>query len=148
MSEDGHQARIRPQRLQQMPLFAALPLAELEDVVDQFASEYYVAHETIFAQGDSADRFYVLVRGQVAVLVTDAPGREQQIEILEDGDHFGEMARLQDKPRNASLKTLTPCVVISLNRHRFKRLVQKIPNMQPTIARRLARSEANLAALQ
>lgn len=148
VSDDGRQARIEPQRLQQMPLFEAVPLAELEAVADQFASEYYAANETIFAQGDSGDRFYMLVRGQVAVLVADVQGREQQIDTLEDGDHFGEMALLHDKPRNASLKTLTPCVVISLSQHRFKRLVQQFPAMQPAIERRLARSVANLTSLQ
>ncbi len=120
VSDDGRQARIEPQRLRQMPLFAAVSLEELEAVADQFASEYYAANEMIFAQGDSGDRLYILVRGQVAVLATDAQGREQQIEILEDGDHFGEMALLHDKPRSATIKTLTPCVVISLSRHRFK----------------------------
>jgi CRP-like cAMP-binding protein len=84
----------------------------------------------------------------VAVLATDAQGREQQIEILEDGDHFGEMALLQDKPRSASIRTLTPCVVISLSRHRFKRLVERFPAMQPAIERRMARSVENLTSLQ
>ena len=148
VSDDGHQARIEPHRLRQMPLFAAVSLDELEAVADQFASEYYAANETIFAQGDSADRLYILVRGQVAVLATDAQGREQQIETLEDGDHFGEIALLQDRPRSASIKTLTPCVVISLSRHRFKRLVQRFPAMQPAIDRRLARSVENLTSLQ
>ena len=68
--------------------------------------------------------------------------------MLEDGDHFGEMALLNDRPRNATAKTVTPCVVISLSRHRFKRLVQQFPAMQPAIDRRLARSVANLASLQ
>ncbi len=148
VSDDGRQARIEPQRLRQMPLFAAVSLSDLEAVADQFASEYYAANETIFAQGDSGDRFYILARGQVAVLATDAQGREQQIEILEDGDHFGEMALLQDKPRSASIRTLTPCVVISLSRHRFKRLVERFPAMQPAIDRRMARSVENLTSLQ
>ncbi len=148
VSDDGRQARIEPQRLRQMPLFAAISLDDLEAVADQFASEYYAANETIFAQGDSGDRLYILVRGQVAVLATDARGHEQQIETLEDGDHFGEMALLHDKPRSASIKTLTPCVVISLSRHRFKRLVERFPAMQPAIDRRLARSVENLASLQ
>jgi len=148
VSDDGHQARIEPQRLRQMPLFAAVPVEDLEAVADQFASEYYAANEMIFAQGDSADRFYLLVRGQVAVLVADGRGGERQIEILGDGDHFGEMALLHDRPRNASIKTLTPCVVISLSQHRFRRLVQRFPAMQPAIDRRLARSVDNLATIQ
>ena len=148
VSDDGRQARIEPQRLRQMPLFAAVSLEELEAVADQFASEYYAANETIFAQGESGDRLYILVRGQVAVLATDVQGREQQIETLEDGDHFGEMALLQDRPRSASIKTLTPCVVISLSRRRFKRLVERFPAMQPAIDRRMARSAENLTSLQ
>jgi ATP-binding cassette subfamily B protein len=148
ISDDGRQARVEPQRLRQMSLFAAISIEDLATVADQFASEYYAANETIFAQGDSGDHFYMLVRGQVAVMVADAGGRERQIEILEDGDHFGEMALLTDKPRNASIKTLTPCVVISLGRRQFERLVEEFPAMQPAIDQRMARSVANLAALQ
>ncbi len=148
ISDDGRQARIEPRRLRQMPLFAAVSLEDLETVADQFASEYYAANETIFAQGDSGDRLYILARGQVAVLATDAQGREQHIETLEDGDHFGEIALLQAKPRSATIKTLTPCVLISLSRHRFKRLVEQFPAMQPAIDRRMARSVENLTSLQ
>jgi ATP-binding cassette subfamily B protein len=82
-----------------MPLFAAVSLEDLEAVADQFASEYYAANETIFAQGDSGDRLYILVRGQVAVLATDAQGREQQVET-EDGDHFGKCTLHERPPRD------------------------------------------------
>jgi CRP-like cAMP-binding protein len=58
------------------------------------------------------------------------------------------LALLQDQPRSASIKTLTPCVVISLSRRRFKRLVQRFPAMQPAIERRMARSVENLTSLQ
>ncbi|MEZ4643341.1 MAG: ATP-binding cassette domain-containing protein [Chloroflexota bacterium] len=148
VSDDGRRARVGPRRLQQMHLFSNLSEEQLTAVADQFASEHYAAHEVIFNEGAAGDRFYMLVRGQVEVLANDKYGVARHLEVLEDGDHFGEMALLQNKPRNATIKTLTPCLVITLGREQFNNLVAYFPEMLPAIEQRVARSENNLAALQ
>jgi len=39
------------------------------------------------------------------------------------GDHFGERALLKNEPRAANIIAETDCVLVSMNRHSFKRLL-------------------------
>jgi CRP-like cAMP-binding protein len=49
---------------------------------------------------------------------------------LHDGDYFGEMALLSDEPRNATVRTLTECVCLSLMRDLFNRLLSREPELK------------------
>jgi len=82
----------------------------------------------IVQQGDKGDRFYILARGAVDVSRIE-DGRAVSLAKLTDGDYFGEMALLSDQPRNATVRTLTPCVCLSLPRDLFDRLLAREPEL-------------------
>ena len=83
----------------------------------------------IVQQGDPGDRFYVIVRGKRGSS-RDEDGRSVQLAKLQDGDYFGEMAFLSDQPRNATVRTLTACVCLSLPRDLFNRLLAREPELR------------------
>lgn len=150
VSRDGRSAQVAPERLQKMLLFAGLDLHALADLAPQFRSEYFEAGETVLRQGDVGDKLYVIVRGQVEVWVT-APGPgeamfETQIDTLEDGDHFGEMALLQNRRRTATVKTHSPCLFLTMTTEQLRDLVASHPGVLEPLAARMARSEENLAS--
>ena len=59
---------------------------------------------------------------------------EQVVATLEDGDCFGEIALMMDRPRNATLRAVTPSVVLTLDRQNFQRLLRDSPRMQERIS--------------
>lgn len=64
---------------------------------------YQEGHE-IIKQGDVGDRFYLLLDGQVDILVKDERGGEVLVNQLSRGSYFGEMALMGNKRRNATVR--------------------------------------------
>lgn len=111
-------------------LARALPHAPddlLVDTTRRAASIRFPAGDTIIRQGDAADRFYVLVRGEVEAVATDDDDRTVFSRRLSPGEFFGEMGLLTADvaPRTATVRALTPVEVLSLDRAGFSELVTR-----------------------
>ena len=63
----------------------------------------------------------------------DPQGDEQRLAVLQDGDHFGEIALLHQVVRTASVRTITPCIFLALQRGQFERLLAHVPNLRETL---------------
>ena len=71
------------------PVFADLSPAQLELIAGCGANQRFAAGARLFTEGGSAERFYLIREGAVALEV-DAPGRGPLvIETLHDGDVVG-----------------------------------------------------------
>ncbi|MBK8262379.1 MAG: ATP-binding cassette domain-containing protein [Nannocystis sp.] len=126
VSGDGVRAGIEPARLRAIPILAKLGDQALADLAKLFISERIEESRLVLREGDtSTDKFYIIARGKVAVTRQDPVEGERQITVLQDGDHFGEIALIKDLPRTASIRTLTPCVFLTLQRALFLDLVEK-----------------------
>ena len=64
---------------------------------------YEEGHE-IIKQGDVGDTFYLLLDGQVDILVKDERGGELLVNQLSRGSYFGEMALMGNRRRNATVR--------------------------------------------
>ncbi|MGE3932954.1 MAG: ABC transporter transmembrane domain-containing protein [Rhodospirillaceae bacterium] len=129
LNEEGDAAVVSPQRLREVGLFEQLDDETLRLAAALFVSERHPEGRMVIHQGDDGDRFYILVRGAVEVLAADAGG-ERQVAVLEDGDHFGELALLRSVPRTASVRTLLPCTFLSLQRRQFEILLDHAPELR------------------
>lgn len=64
--------------------------------------------ETIFREGDEADKAYIIESGFVEIFV--GVGEDaMQLNVLGPGDIFGEMGLVDAAPRSASAKAVCPC---------------------------------------
>jgi CRP-like cAMP-binding protein/cytochrome P450 len=82
----------------------------------------FAGGSTVFRQGDPADHFYVIRRGDVEV-VLEQPGKEPRVVArLGPGDHFGEIGVLQGLPRNATVRTASDTTLLALSREAFSDL--------------------------
>ncbi len=148
VSKDGRFARVDAERLRSITLFSKLDRDCLQDVADQFHSEYYDPGQTVIYQGEEGDKFYLIVRGQVKVQVKDRNGIDHFIELLEDGDHFGEMALLTNQPRNATIQTISPCLFLTMSRENLIHLIDHHPEITEALKNRMDLSVRNLLALE
>jgi CRP-like cAMP-binding protein len=90
--------------------------ANYEPAKNRF-TRIYKKDSLIFAEGESGNELYILTKGLVKITrILD--GNELILAVLKDGDIFGEMAILEDKPRSATavaLEDVTLTVVLKEN---------------------------------
>jgi ATP-binding cassette subfamily B protein len=146
ISKGGRQARVTTQRVRHIPLFGNLDDAHLAALADQFTSAWASAGQVIIAEGDIGDTFFLIVRG-TADVVRAHEGEERQIDSLQDGDYFGEMALLAETPRTATVRARAPCLLLTLARDQFNDLVTSAPEvrrmMDELVRERLSNIEAS-----
>jgi len=119
LSDNGEHAAVTATWLAEWPLFEGADPVLLEEVSRAFLTERVLPGSEIIRQGAPGDRFYILVRGAVAVSRSIGGGEAIEIALLREGDAFGETALLSDTPRNATVTAITECVLLSLERARF-----------------------------
>lgn len=130
INADGSAAEVQTRRLSDIPLFANLDEALLTPLAARFVSERHPANRVIFQQGDPADKFYIIVRGSVKITTITATALSLDLAVLEDGDYFGEIALVRNLPRNATVITRTPCILLTLVREQFQQLLETAPDVK------------------
>ena len=96
--------------LGRLALFVDLPREELEQIAASAEEVSFAEGAWIIRQGDPQSSIYVIVDGEVAVMIDDETRR-----VLPMGSFFGEVAVLLDEPATASIITRSPvtCLVIA-----------------------------------
>lgn len=148
---DALAVRVRPHHLRSVPLLAGVEEAALADVAERMVVENWEAGRVVVREGEVGERFFVIARGRVEVTL-HVGGTVRHIAALDDGDFFGEQALLADARRTATVRTLTPCLLLVLERTAFEEVVRAYPTLQAAVeqaaARRLAHSQDLHAMLE
>src|SRR5580765_2979131 len=95
--------------------------------------EEYAAGTTVFAQGDDADRMFVVVSGAVTLSVD---GRV--VETVGPGGLFGEMAVIEHEPRSGTAVAEADTSLVGIDKRRFWFLVQETPYFAEIVMRVMA----------
>jgi ATP-binding cassette subfamily B protein len=133
VSEDGSRAKVTPERLRAVPVLDDLGEEILAEVARLLVTENVPEHRTVIHEGDAGEKFYIVVRGKVVVTTEDTSGEARQLAVLHDGDHFGEIALLRNVARTATIRTLTPCVFLTMQRGQFLGLLDKAPHLRENL---------------
>ena len=129
----------RVDSLRAIPLFRNLDDADLQEIAELLIDRRFPKGATIFEEGVGGDYMYVIQEGQVKVSKVSDDGREKILEMLSQGDFFGEMALLDREPRSASVKTTQACMLLALSRNDFLALLRHNPDISMELIRVLSR---------
>ena len=100
----------------------------------------YTGGETICRAGEPGDCFYIILSGQVQVLLK--PGRPI-LARLSSGDYFGEISVLTGQVRTATVMAVEDTELLAFERQSFQQLIDSHPVMAERIAQVIAeRSQA------
>src|SRR5439155_19474132 len=77
------------------------------------------AGDVIVRQGAPADKFFIIIDGEVEVVRED-DGEHRTLATLSRGQFFGEMAILRDTPRMATVRAVMPTTLFAMERDAFQ----------------------------
>jgi putative ABC transport system ATP-binding protein len=104
--------------LKKCSLFQQQTPGELTEIAQKMARESFAGGAVIIRQGDVGDKFYLIRRGEVEVVVSEDQG-EQVVAGLHQGEIFGEAALLTNQPRNATVRAKGDVEVYTLDKDNF-----------------------------
>jgi CRP-like cAMP-binding protein len=111
-----------------IPLLSALKKADREALAPLCRMRGFEKGETIFREGDPADRIWFVHIGRVKI-VKSARGRDVILEILGAGEPVGAVAVFERRPFPASAVALEPSGLLSIPEREFFALLENRPEM-------------------
>jgi uncharacterized membrane protein len=133
------------EELRSVPLFASLSDKEASELRELLRVRALPAGTLIFRKDDRGDAMYLIEGGSVRIYIVDEDGDEVTLAELEQGDFFGEMALVEDKPRTAFAAVTADATLAELRRDDFLAFVRRNPEvalaMVSAISDRLRRTD-------
>ena len=122
--------------LRTLPLFDGLEDGALEFLGEKMQEVSVPIGGHIVKAGDFAYRFFVILAGSAAVSRDGSA-----VAGLGQGDIFGEMALVDDAPRNADVVATTPMTVLALMSWDFREALARFPEFREMVERVMAARE-------
>jgi cAMP-dependent protein kinase regulator len=133
--EEFHRKRLVANVLRASPLFHALPAERSGPVVEAFETLNVTTGEVLLRQGLPGDGLYLVLRGRCQAVVVEDGEAEKPLSQMAEGDVFGEISLYFDTPATATVRALTPCVLLRLSRAAFESLVRPDRNLASAVFR-------------
>jgi hypothetical protein len=123
----GAEVRVIPQELGEIPLFREFGDADaLAALADRFVQQEFAAGDVIVELGQPADQLYLVAHGKVSTSCAGKFGGEAALNVLADGEYFGE--RMLTEPEGSwefTARATTGCTVLTLARSAFQEFLDQ-----------------------
>jgi cytochrome P450/CRP-like cAMP-binding protein len=126
-----HQERAAAHKREQMAM--VLPTLDrhlLADLAARVATRKYAAGKEIVREGDVADRFFMILEGEVEVLQGT-----QKLRQMSAGSYFGEVGLLTGGKRSATVRALGEVTLLELDDEAFRTIIDNCDLTSEEIAR-------------
>jgi serine phosphatase RsbU (regulator of sigma subunit) len=116
--------------LAHIPFFTALPPDELDLLVAELDVVNLNSGDILFREGDPGEHLYVVVSGELEILMAPDTDDELILNLLHAGEYLGEMSLIQPGGlRTASARARGDVVLLSMSRDQFRDLLQRHPEL-------------------
>lgn len=135
----------RVRLLRAAALLESAPQAVLERLAGDATELAVEAGTAVVVEGEEADAFYLIDRGELAVSWHGEGAAERDLPPLGPGDYFGEIGLLEGVPRTATVRAVTDCRLLRVDGGSFLSALEgglASPTLLEGAARRLALTPA------
>lgn len=137
--------------LSTVPLFRELDRAAVRGFAEYTRERKFSKGAMIVAEGDPGDSLFVVRSGEVKVVLAGEDGRDVILNVLNVGDHFGELALIDGRPRSAHVIATQASSLLMLSRADFRRQVEQSPQvawgLMVELSRRLRQADSTIGSL-
>ena len=124
---DGR-ASFPPESLRSVPLFSRLPDDIITRMAGIFKTEEVSLGNKLVVEGEEENKFFIIAHGQVEVLYKGAHGSDIRIALLTEGEFFGETELVSERTSDVTVRTITPCILLTLSRKDLDSALGELPN--------------------
>jgi serine phosphatase RsbU (regulator of sigma subunit) len=116
--------------LARIPFFTSLPAEELDRLMSELEVLNLASGEILFREGDPGEHLYVVVKGELEILMAPGTDDELLLNLLHEGEYLGEMSLVQPGGhRTASARARGDVVLLTMSRKQFLDLIQRHPEL-------------------
>ena len=134
-------ATFGPEALRSVPLFSKLSDSIIGRMSGRFKTEDVSLGNKLIVEGEDRSKFFIIAQGQVEVLSKGVHGSDLRIALLTEGEFFGESDLVSDRPSDVTIRTITPCILLTLSRKDLDAVLAEVPNLNEEFQRAIAEHE-------
>jgi|SRR5205823_5304296 len=116
-----------PSVFEEIPIFSLLDADERAVLAEQVELREFAPRQRIYKVGDPGGKAFIIVKGQVQVIVIDEDNQEVVIDAPGSGEIFGLASMLSASPHLTTAIAVEPTRAIEIDRHDLTALVQRKP---------------------
>ena len=99
-------------------------------MANRFKTEVVSLGNELIVEGGDGNKFFILAEGQVEVLSKGAHGSNLRIALLTEGEFFGDADIVSEKRSDVTIRTLTPCVLVTFSRKDLDAVLNELPSVK------------------
>ncbi len=119
-----------PEALRSVPLFSGLSTAIISRMANRFRPETVSLGNKLIGEGEDGNKFFIIAQGQVEVLSKGIHGANLRLALLTEGEFFGESDLVSDKLSDVTVRTITPCTLLTLSRRDLDAVLAENPSQR------------------
>jgi len=132
----------RVERLRAIPLFSGCSEKQLQFIATRVEDVDFPAGKVLTEQGRSGGEFFIILSGEAEVRRDGAT-----VDAMSAGDHFGEIALLDNGPRTATVVAKTPMRCLVLSPRQFQDVLHQDAEIAVTLLHSVTRRLRNASRL-
>jgi len=123
-NEAGPSLKLKQSVLRKHRLFSELDGPALDQLCRYAKGRKFKRGATVFAKGDSGNALYAVVSGAVKMSVSSADGQSAMLNLIGEGEIFGEIALMDGLARSTDAVASSACELLVIDRRDFIPFVQ------------------------
>lgn len=135
---------LRKSALEGVDFLAALSEESRLELATRSRTCHFMPKEIVLRQGDLGSEFYVVQKGEVAVILTLGDGNVAEVARLGAGKFFGEMSLMTGASRTATVQAMSDTALVEVSKEAFHALLVKDPHLAEAVTEVLVQRQSEI----